>query len=297
MENTCWHSKASGTKQTLFHQLPEVLLCYCSLLDIVRGEEVANLRSHCESISGCLLDAHHLELMTSGHDGCTHTWDISAIGSPLQLSKVTSDGSTMPQPKPSVRRLKSRPNSVPLQDLQNVMEVCNNGEPELAPLPSHLFSPRQAVKIPSIRRVDTVTMSVPVLNVHAEGIKGNPPEGCTVYSGDICVENEEAERHPRLSRAVHGRLLGRRDRGSSMSSLRHSIAGHSAAELRREELQRQRAHKEWQRNYMTLLEQLRTELEAVRMLVEFIDHALQTSACTSCCRAHIPALDCEINRS
>eukprot|EP00892_Ulva_mutabilis_P007466 jgi/Ulvmu1/5091/UM021_0108.1 len=252
---TCLHS--AGSVITCGHEDGSV-----SVLDIISGDGLGVLRSHSDSVSGCFLDVHRLELTSSGQDGCIHTWDVSAIASRIQNIDPALGVATVRKGSDNFRRPKRRPSSGPLQDLQNVI-AARYDEPELAPLPSHLISPRQA-KITGTRLCDALTASMPVLR---EG-KGHQQTPSVVKSllQLSCGENEaRTSCSARLSWAQRRPALGNRPRGSSMSALRHSIAGHPDAELRREALQRQRDHKLWESNNVTLLEQLRHELEAVRL--------------------------------
>lgn len=243
------------------------IIIWCSVIDAISGENLARLRSHSESVSGCLLDADRLELMTASRDGCTHIWDMSTIANRVQ--QCTPILSALPKPKSPSLKSNGRPKSGPLQDLQNIIAArLEEDEPELAPLPSHLFSPRQALKVSANRNTNAVAASVPVLRNHMLDCP-NPdaPFGC--IPGDIRLsENGKQMSLPlRLSWAEREQTSGCRMRGSSLSALRHSIAGHPSAEVRRETLQRQRDHKLWEKDHMTMLEQLRNELEAVRLIL------------------------------
>lgn len=240
---------------------------WCSVFDVSTGENLATLKSHSEKISGCCLDASRLELMTTSHDGSTHVWDLRTIASRLQRPAYVPRVLDESQCTSGSVRAHRVPESLPLQDLQNVIAGRHDDETELAPLPLQLFSPQQARMIAGKCSADAIASSVPLL---PEAMH-NHLESQASLGGDSadssCVENENYTALPiRLSRAQLDSASWQRLQGSSKSALRHSIAGDPSAELRREALQRQRDHKLWESSHMPLWEELRTELESVRMV-------------------------------
>lgn len=185
-----------------------------------------------------------------------------------RLQQSTPTLSASPRPKSASPQANGGPKSGPLQDLQNIMSGRVANEPELGPLPSHVFSPRQALKGSAKPNKNAVAASVPLLRNHMLDFQAPDASFSSVSDHfGLSDSGQQPSLSLRLSRAEREQASGHRMRGSSMSALRHSIAGHPSAEVRRQTLQRQRDHKLWESNHMTMLEQLRTELEAVRVIL------------------------------